>query len=193
MKLEDFIQQIFPMPLQKAVQIVKKYHLQEFSEGDFILQEGKISAGAFYLASGYLRSYAIDTEGVEVTTRIYGPPTFFNDYLSYFKKEPARESYEALSDCKVWSISFDDMNELFHNMPEFREFGRMMLTMNYVEVHSRMLGMIQETAEQRYIHLMEERPDILQHVPLKIIASYLGVTDSSLSRIRREVLKKNHD
>jgi len=192
MKLEDYIQEMLPMSPSKATQIAEKYNLEEFSEGDFILKEGKISTGAYYLESGYLRSFAIDTDGIEVTTRIYGPSTFFNDYLSYFKKEPTRESYEALTNCKVWSISFDDMNFLFHNMPEFREFGRMLLTMNYVKVHSRMLGMIQETAEQRYIHLLEERPDIFQHVPLKIIASYLGVTDSSLSRIRREVAKKNH-
>jgi len=191
MKLENYIQQILPMPTSKAVAIAEKYCLQEFSNGDITLKEGKVSVGSYFLESGYLRSCVIDTEGIEVTTRIYGAPAFFNDYLSYFKKEPARESYEALTDCRIWSISFEDMNFLFHNMPEFREFGRMMLTMNYVEVHSRMLSMIQETAEQRYIHLLKGRPDIFQHVPLKIIASYLGVTDSSLSRIRREVARKN--
>ncbi len=66
----------------------------------------------------------------------------------------------------------------------------MMLINNYSRLKDRMLGMIQHTAEQRYLKLIETHPEIFQHAPLKNIASYLGITDTSLSRIRKEISKK---
>jgi hypothetical protein len=75
-------------------------------------------------------------------------------------------------------------------MPEFREFGRTILVNAYAQLKQRMLAMIQETAEQRYAYLLQTNPDIFQHAPLKNIATYLGITDTSLSRIRKEFSKK---
>jgi hypothetical protein len=87
-------------------------------------------------------------------------------------------------------MSYEDVQANFHGIPEFREFGRMMLITNYANLKSRMLGMIKDTAENRYLKLMTNQPEIFQNVPLKIIASYLGITDTSLSRIRKEIAIK---
>jgi len=75
-------------------------------------------------------------------------------------------------------------------MPEFREFGRSMLVTAYAELKHRMLSMVRDTAEERYSLLIASSPDIFQNAPLKYIASYLGVTSTSLSRIRKEITKK---
>ena len=91
---------------------------------------------------------------------------------------------------RLWTASYEDVQANFHNIIEFREFGRMMLVMNYSNLYERMLGMIKDTAETRYLKLMKKHTDIFQNVPLKIIASYLWVTDSSLSRIRKEISQK---
>ena len=77
-------------------------------------------------------------------------------------------------------------------MPEFREFGRSILVNAYAQLKQRMLGMIQQSAEERYAYLLQTNPDIFQHAALKNIATYLGVTDTSLSRIRKE-FAKNHN
>ena len=87
-------------------------------------------------------------------------------------------------------MTYDDVQTQFHSIPEFREWGRMMLINGNALLQDRMFGMIQLTAEQRYAQLMETQPEIFQHVPLKMIASYLGVTDSSLSRIRKSFAQK---
>jgi CRP-like cAMP-binding protein len=79
---------------------------------------------------------------------------------------------------------------LFHSLPEFRDFGRSILVKGFAALKSRVLSMITETAEERYAQLLKNNPEIFQHAPLKIIASYLGVTDTSLSRIRKEFSKK---
>ena len=82
-------------------------------------------------------------------------------------------------------MSYEKVQTCFHTYPEFREFGRMMLVTNYSNLHDRMLGMVKDTAENRYLKLLKNHPDIFQNIPLKIIASYLGITPQSLSRIRK--------
>jgi hypothetical protein len=82
------------------------------------------------------------------------------------------------------------MQTNFHTFPEFREFGRLNIINHYSILKQRMLSMLQETAEQRYGNLINSNPEILQTAPLKHIASYLGITDTSLSRIRKEFIKK---
>ena len=87
-------------------------------------------------------------------------------------------------------LTYEDMQTSFHDIPEFREFGRLNLINEYGRLKQRMLSALQETAEQRYSDLVRSSPDVFQHVPLKYIASYLGITDTSLSRIRKEFMKK---
>ena len=78
---------------------------------------------------------------------------------------------------------------LFHSLPEFRDFGRAILVKGFATLKLRMLSMITETAEERYAALLQSNPEIFQQAPLKYIASYLGITDTSLSRIRKEMMK----
>ena len=87
-------------------------------------------------------------------------------------------------------MTYENVQNCFHSYPEFREFGRMMLVTNYSNLHERMLGMIKDTAEVRYLNLITKHPNLFQYIPLKIIASYLGITDTSLSRIRKEISLK---
>jgi CRP-like cAMP-binding protein len=143
-----------------------------------------------FIEEGFLRAYVMDIDGNEVTTNFYGKNIFANDFLSFFKRIPSNENIQALADCTTWVIGYEDLQTCFHTIPEFREFGRMMLINNYSRLNDRMLGMIQLTADQRYLNLIETHPEIFQHAPLKNIASYLGITDTSLSRIRKEISKK---
>jgi len=82
------------------------------------------------------------------------------------------------------------LNNLFYSLPEFRDFGRALLAKGFASLKMRMLSVITETAEQRYQTLLKTNPEIFQHTALKHIASYLGITDTSLSRIRKEYQKK---
>src|SRR5437588_3335041 len=106
---------------------------------------------------------------------------FASDFLSFFKRTPSKEYIQALTDCETWYITYQDMQENFHNIPEFREYGRQNIINNYSLLKQRMVSMLQETAEQRYANLVNSNPEILQNAPLKYIASYLGITDTSLS------------
>ena len=185
--LQQYITSVLPMSIDKASFFAEQFEPIQFSKDTLLLQETKVSKNTFVLESGYIRSFTHNHNGQEVTTNIFSATCFVNDFLSFFKQQPTSENYQCITDCKLWKMSYENVQTCFHAYPEFREFGRMMLVTNYSNLHMRMLGMIKDTAENRYLKLMDNQPGIFQNVPLKIIASYLGITDTSLSRIRREI------
>jgi len=188
--LSDYIQQLVAMSPDKSHLLAEAFEKIQVPKNTLLISENKISKATYFLESGIVRSFTFDNNGEEVTTNIYEAPCFVNDFLSFFKQQPTAEAFQTLTDCSIRQMSFEQVQYYFHTYPEFREFGRMMLVTNYSNLHERMLGMIKDTAEVRYLNLLQKHPDVFKHVPLKIIASYLGITDSSLSRIRKEITAK---
>lgn len=188
--LLHFIQRSLPMNAAVAAQIVEKFTPVSIEKNKFLLKEGKICTASHFIENGIIRSYIYDVDGNEVTTGFFTKNNFASDLLSYFQRTPAKEYIQTVTDCETWCMTYEDMQECFHTIPEFREFGRLNIVNQYTALKRRMLSMLQETAEQRYSDLITSRPEIFQHVPLKYIASYLGITDTSLSRIRKEFGRK---
>ena len=156
------------------------------SKNDFLLQAGAVSDDYFFLDSGFMRAFAYDTEGNDVSTGFYASGQVVFEAASFFNRTPSSEYIQALTACQGWSISHRQLNALFHERMEFREFGHSMLVRGFVALKDRrMLAMITEPAAARYERLLKVNPDILQHAPLKNVAIYLGITDTSLSRIRK--------
>lgn len=181
-----FLQQTSHIPLELATQIAAVFEHREIAKGEFLLKQGRPANEYLLLASGYMRAWLSDTEGNEITTGLYAPFDVVFEVAGFFQRIPGQENLEAVTDCTGWILSFEKLNSLFHEIPAFREFGRAILVKNFVGFKLRTLSMISTTAEQRYEQLMNTKPELLQHVPLKFIASYLGITDSSLSRIRKQ-------
>jgi CRP-like cAMP-binding protein len=169
-----------------AMEMAAVFQPFSLAKDGILLREGQVSDTYLFLDSGWIRAFALTPQGNEATTALFSDRQVVLDVASFFQRIPARETLHALTDCKGWAISFTELNNLFHSRPEFREFGRLVLVKAYAALKSRMLSMITETAEQRYAAMMKHNPEIFQFVPLKYIASYLGVTDTSLSRIRRK-------
>ncbi|MDP4247948.1 MAG: Crp/Fnr family transcriptional regulator [Bacteroidota bacterium] len=174
----------------RAEQIAEKFKRRKTPRNEYLLKEGSVCNESHIIEEGITRSYIYDHEGMDVTTTFCTKQMFTSDLLSFFKRTPAKENIQALTDCQTWYITYDDMQESFHGIPEFREFGRLNIINQYGILQQRMLSMLQQTAEQRYSELVHGNPEILQHAPLKYIATYLGITDTSLSRIRKEFVKK---
>jgi CRP-like cAMP-binding protein len=189
-KLIQFINGSGLVSLEKAQEIAAHFSPHDIQRNEYFLKEGKVSNEYLFLENGFMRAFAHDTEGNDITTAFYKENTVVFEVFSFFKRIPSRENIQALTDSTGWVISFEQLNHLFHSLFEFREFGRNVLVIGYSALKLRMLSTITETAEERYARLLETNPEIFQHAPLKHIASYLGVTDSSLSRIRKEFSKK---
>jgi len=187
--LNNYFHSLFPIEKAIVEEITKSFNHFKLEKNKKLLDQNTISTKTYFLEEGYMRSYILNEEGEEVTTNIYSAPCFVNDFLSFFKQQPTKQVYQTLTDCSFWATSLEDVQANFHNIPEFREFSRLLFVINYDKLHDRMIEMASQKAETRYLNLIKEKPDIFQHVPLKVIASYLGITDSSLSRIRKDISK----
>ena len=176
--------------LPKAHEIATHFSQKTIPKNGFHLTEGNHSNEYLFLEKGFMRSFAHDTEGAEVTTNFYSERQVVFEVSSFFNRTISRENIQALTDCEGWYITYEQLNMLFHSLPEFRDFGRSILVKGFAALKNRMLSLITETAEERYAQLLKTNPEIFQHAPLKTIASYLGITDTSLSRIRKEFAKK---
>lgn len=167
--------------------IIPKFKRIEFSRNEFLLEEGKIANRYFFIESGFVRSYAMDIEGKDISTNFYSVGDIVIDWPSFFLRTPTKENIQALTNCVCWQLDFETFQQLFHSIEAFRENGRTTLVGSYFELKRHSISMITDQAKDRYKRLMREKPLIIQHVSLKQIATYLGVTDTSLSRIRKEI------
>jgi CRP-like cAMP-binding protein len=180
-----------PLVSPKTAEVIAAAFVQkELAKGQMFLEEGKMSNEYLYLESGFMRAFAYDTNGNDVTTQFYASHQVVFEVSSFFNRTRSKENIQATDHCTGWYITYDQLNKLFHTLPEFREFGRAILVKGFAALKTRMLSMITETAEQRYDALLNTNPEIFQHAALKHIATYLGITDTSLSRIRKEYSKR---
>jgi CRP-like cAMP-binding protein len=166
--------------------IISQYQRIEFAKNDYLIKEGSTANFYYFIESGYVRSYVIDLEGNDISTKFFSSTDIIIDWHSYFLKTKCRENIQAITSCVVWKITFDNFMKLFA-IEAFREVGRTRLVNNYFELKNHSISVIADPAKERYLHLLKTKPDIVQNVPLKQIATYLGITDTSLSRIRKEI------
>jgi len=166
--------------------IVAQFEVVDFNKNEYLIKKGKVASYYYFLESGFLRSYTIDTDGNDITTKFFSVNDIVIDWHSYFLKKPCKESIKAMTKGKCWRISFSNFMKLF-NIEAFREVGRTRLITNYFELKNHSISVIADQAKDRYLSLLKEKPLIIQNVPLKHIATYLGITDTSLSRIRKEI------
>lgn len=190
--LIDFVKATTPntmLSYQAMEMIAGHFEERTFSKNDFLLKAGWNSC-YFYLVEGFMRAFTYDTEGNEITTYFYPKNRVVFEITSLFLKTPSVEYIEAITECRGYAASFDSINLLYHSVPEFREFARMIMVKEFAAYKQRTLAMINKSAEERYRELLDNNRDIFQYAQLKHIASYLGITDTSLSRIRKDFLKK---
>ncbi|CAM3734248.1 Crp/Fnr family transcriptional regulator [Flavobacterium chungbukense] len=116
--------------------------------------------------------------------------SFISDYMSFLNQQPSVIKTEALEDITLWSIYHQDLTELYQRSETGLRIGKAISEMLYVRKQQEQINLLTLSPQERYIKLIESRPEIFQRTPLKIIASYLGLTAESLSRIRKRVTEK---
>lgn len=170
--------------------IIPKFKQRTFKKGDFLLLENETANHYWFVESGLIRSFAVDVNGNDVSTNFYTAADLVIDWPSFFMRTATKENIQALTDCVCWQLDFDTFQQLFHSIEAFRESGRARLVKSYFQLKQHSVSLITDQAKDRYLRLLNEKPEIIQNVSLKQIATYLGITDTSLSRIRRELATK---
>lgn len=186
----DFFEIVYNHPLLKKEDYkeISKAHTQiEFQQGSMLLEIGKIAKEFYIIEKGLLRSFLYDYNGNETTTEFYCSNEILIESFSLFQRIPSKENFQAITDVVVWKIGYDTFQELLQNVSGFREWGRTWATSELFILKQRSINVLTMNATDRYLTLIKERPQIIKQSPLKYIASYLGITDTSLSRIRKEI------
>jgi CRP-like cAMP-binding protein len=177
------------MTVAEVDTVISSFTRIEFKKGDFLLKAGQIANEYFCLESGLIRAFVYNYQGDDITTNFFGENDIVVEASSLFQRIPTKENIQALTDCVCWRIDFSTFQQHFHQIEGFREWGRGYLSQSSFHYKQRSISMIADSATDRYLSLLKEQPQVLQFAPLKHIATYLGVTDTSLSRIRKEITK----
>lgn len=186
----ELLTQVYQHPLINSEQldkIINAHKKVTFKKGDYILKKGEIADGYLILESGLMRSFVHDYNWNDITTDFFSDYEIVIEVLSLFQRIPTQENIQALSECTCWKIEYDAFQELFHSIGGFSEWGRLWMTGRLFHFKQRSIEMVTVSAKDRYLGLIKEKPQIILQSPLKYIASYLGVTDTSFSRIRKDI------
>jgi CRP-like cAMP-binding protein len=168
-----------PLTEENWKPFVEKNFRKEYKKKDLILKKGEVDNYLSFVESGAARLF-FTKENKELTIRFVFKNQFLTAYDSFTQRTPSRCDIEALTDMAVWQIHYDDLQEIYRTQPVGNLVGRLTVEHLYVEKLNREFSFLSETAEERYL-------DLFQKIPLKHIASYMGITPQALSRIRKRI------
>lgn len=160
------------------------------SKNEFLLKNGETANEYYILTDGLVRAFVHDYDNNEITTEFFTENDIVIIASSFFQRNPSQENLQAVTECTLLKINYQDFQNLFHQIAGFSAWGSLWFSQQVFGMKQKSLDVIMETASQRYLKLIQEKPQIILNAPLKQVASYLGITDSSLSRIRKEISEK---
>lgn len=159
-------------------------------QGEFIEKVGEITRYFIHVQSGCLMSYYTDKEGFDHVIQFSTAGWWTGDLHSFTKQMPSIYSTRALAESEVFYLPKDDMDQLLERYPKFERYFRILFQNSLITHQDRIIQNFADTAEIRYEHFRKKYPSLEQFVPLKYIASYLGITPEFLSKIRKRLTER---
>ncbi|MFA8435313.1 MAG: Crp/Fnr family transcriptional regulator [Marinifilaceae bacterium] len=157
-----------------------------FTKNEIITQQGETENFLSFIEEGIVRFY-IPGDEKELTFNFSFEKEFTCAYDSFLTQTPSEYELQALTEVIVWQISYDDLQKVYAQTKVGNYLGRFASERLFLTKSKRELSLLKYNAKERYLRLFNEQPDILKFIPLKYVASYLGITPQGLSRIRRQI------
>ena len=164
--------------------------LKKLRKRQYLLQEGDINKHTAFVSKGMLRSYTVDDKGNERIIQFAPEGWFIGDLYSLITKEPSTQNIDAIEDSELILVSSEAQDHLQNVIPEFLKFNYQQVRGAYIALQKRLADMFTLSAEEKYTKLLNTYPDIVQRVPQHMIASYMGLTPETLSRVRKNISGK---
>lgn len=185
----EILHEKYGLNASESEQLLAQMERLTYRKGEHIVREGERNSSLYLVAQGIWRGHYL-RDGVDISLWFASEgDTLFSSW-SYVADRPSLTSIEAMSDSTVFRISKQKMETFFASSIAFANIGRVIFERQFLDMENWMINGGAAQAKQRYLALLEQNPELLQHVPLKHIASYLMITPQSLSRIRAELSKK---
>lgn len=182
-KLRKHIEEITPVSDTEFEYILSHFEKKKLKKHQFLIQENNNVPNDHFVINGLLKAYYTNDEGKEHILQFAMENWWITDYQAHFKREKANINVDCIEDCEVLCLSLENREKLCSELQKIEHFFRIKSNFGYVALQRRILSLLDKDAKGRYEQLMELYPSLLQRVPKKIIASYLGVSRETLSRL----------
>lgn len=185
--LKEFSQKFDFLSSADLSLILQHVKLQQLSKGEYFIQSGQKHRNVALVKNGLLRCFYIKENGEEVNAFFRWEGTVIGAYECIIKEVVSSQYIQAIEDCTLMSIDFNNLEKLYDENRNLEKAGKILLQNTLAEALQKIASFITDSPELRYKKLLEEYPELNQRIPNKYIASFLGITPVSLSRIRRRI------
>ena len=189
-RLIGHINSILPMSTEDLALLTPLCFELSIKKKANLLVQGDVCKNIYFLTKGFFRMYYIDLEGNEINTRFTQVANFMVDFQSFLTQKPSRYYWQAMEDSTVLAFTFKDVQRLYASSSSWQKFGRLIAERVYLQLNERVEMLQFMSPEQRYVYLLETRPELFNQISQFHMASYLGIKPESLSRLRKRLLKK---
>ena len=188
----DYLKKFSPDPLSEDEKILVKqgFITSKLRRRQYLLQEGDMTKHFAWIVKGAMRMYSVDEKGTEHAVRLGVEGWWMGDRESWVMSKPSLYNIDALENTEMLLISRDNANTLIRTVPAFCEMAHQLDENNNIANQRRLTSSISGTAEKRYADFADCYPELLERFPQHIIASYLGITKDTLSRVKKNILQK---
>lgn len=176
---------------KEIISILENCRVKQVKKDEFLLRKNEHCSHTFFVEKGLLRQYSIDNKGKEHVLSFAPENWFVTDRESSYFNQPSVYFIQALEDSQVVFLDESFIQMLSNKVPNFTDFNNRLLHNHIRHLQNRINLLLSTNAEDRYLQFVKMYPDILLRVPQTMVASYLGITPESLSRVRKELAKKN--
>lgn len=187
--IQNLMRQITGFTDAELELVMKYFEVKNIKKKTILLKAGDTAQELYFIVSGCMRLF-YEKDGADISAYFFTDLMFAGAYDSFASRQPSRHSIETSEDCQILTISYKGWQQLFIELPKMNRFVLKIIEERFISLHKLYTSLILDTPEERFINLQTERPDILQRIPQHQIATFLGVTPVSLSRIRNRLTKK---
>lgn len=182
----EILNSIFPLSTELQEHLIKTLKLQTLQKKKFLLEEGEICKNIFFIEKGLIRCF-YNQNSKEVCSWFMKEGDLIISVESFFRQKPSYEIIKVLEDCTLIGIQYDELQDMYKKFPEMNFIARVLTEKYYTLSEQRLYSIRMLRAPERYRYLIDNFSELVQRVPSKYLASYLSVSEETLSRIKSKI------
>lgn len=186
-KFVTFIKSLFPISDSDLQATLPYFKSKTLKKGDFFVEAGETCIHAAYIVSGAIRTFYINEKGEDITYCFCSENNFTSSFKSFIGQLPSDLSMQAIEETELLVIEYNELQTLYSNYPAWQAIGRICVEKEFLVMEQYASSLNGFSAKEKYARLLKDQPSVIQKAPVQHIASYLGISRETLSRIRSQV------